>query len=255
VPRKLVLSSSSALVADQRTGECLLRKNPRAAVPIASITKLMTAMVILDAGIELREPLTIEREDVDTLRHSHSRLPVGTRLTRREALLLALMASENRAANALSRAYPGGRPAFVAGMNTKALSLGLSDTRFADPAGLSSLNISTASDLARMANAAYDYPLIRDFTTRDKAAIQAGRRILAFRNTNQLLRSSHWQIGLSKTGFIDEAGRCLVMQARLAQRPVLIVLLDAQGRLTRFGDANRIRQWMERPPKSRVARK
>ena len=227
-PPRLVLRSSCALVEDQQTGEFLVQKNTKAVVPIASITKLMTAMVVLDAQMDLQELLVIEREDVDTLRHSHSRLSVGTHISRLEALLLALMASENRAANALSRTYPGGRDAFVADMNAKARSLGLTETHFADPAGLSGGNVSSAYDLARMANHAYNYPLIREFTTREETTIQSGRRILAFHNTNQLIRSSRWQIGLSKTGFIEEAGRCLVMQAHVAQRPVLIVLLDAQ---------------------------
>jgi serine-type D-Ala-D-Ala endopeptidase (penicillin-binding protein 7) len=252
---KLLLRSYSALVEDQQTGEFLVQKNANAVVPIASITKLMTAMVVLDAEMESQESLVIEREDVDTLRHSHSRLPVGTRISRKEALLLALMASENRAANTLSRSYPGGRDAFVTAMNAKARSLGLTETRFTDPAGLSSDNVSSARDLARMANAACKYPLIRDFTTREEAIIQAGRRKLTFRNTNQLIRSPRWQIGLSKTGFIDEAGRCLVMQAQVAQRPVLIILLDAQGRLTLFGDANRIKQWMEKTPSYRITRR
>ncbi len=254
-PQKLILRASSALVEDQRTGEFLVQKNAKTIVPIASITKLMSAMVMLDTKMDLRESLVIEHEDVDTLRHSRSRLPVGTRLTRQEALLLALMASENRAAYALSRTYPGGRNAFVAAMNTKAQSLGLIDTRFTDPAGISSGNVSSACDLARLADASYSYPLIRKFTTCEEAIIQSRHRKLLFRNTNRLIRSSRWQIGLSKTGFIDEAGRCLVMQAHVSQRPVLIVLLDAPGKLTRFGDANRIRQWMEGQASSRISRR
>ena len=254
-PQKLVLRSSSALVEDQQTGECLVQKNAKAVMPIASITKLMTAMVVLDAQMDLQESLVIEREDVDTLRHTRSRLPVGTILTRQEALLLALMASENRAAHTLSRAYPGGRDAFIVAMNAKAGSIGLTETRFADPTGLSGDNVSSAYDLARMADAAYNYPLIREFTTREDARVKIGHRKLVFRNTNKLIRSTHWQIGLSKTGFLGEAGRCLVMQTHVAQRPVLIVLLDAQGKLTRFGDANRIRRWMEGPPSSRVSRR
>ena len=248
VPTKLILLSSSALVEDQQTSEFLIQKNSEAVVPIASITKLMTAMVVLDAQIDLQESLTIESEDVDTIRHSHSRLPVGIQLTREEALLLALMASENRAAHALGRTYTGGQDVFVAAMNAKARSLGLAATHFTDPTGLSSGNISSAHDLARMINAAYDYPLIREFTTRKEAMIQSGRYKLAFHNTDRLIRSSRWCIGLSKTGFIDEAGRCLVMQARVAQRSILIVLLNAQGSLPRFADANRIRQWIERYP-------
>jgi D-alanyl-D-alanine endopeptidase (penicillin-binding protein 7) len=251
-PQSLDLRSASALVEDQRTGEFLVQKRAAAVVPIASITKLMTAMVVLDAQLNLQESLIIKPGDVDTLRHSRSRLPVGASLTREEALLLALMASENRAAHLLGRTYPGGRDSFVMAMNAKAQSLGLAETRFDDPTGLSSRNVSSARNLARMVNAAYNYPLIREFTTRDEAVIHSGRRTLAFHNTNRLVRSPRWQIGLSKTGFIDEAGRCLVMQANVAQRPVLIVLLDAQGKQTRFADANRIKQWMEGPPPRRT---
>lgn len=254
-PQKLVLRSASALVEDQRTGEFLVQKHAAVIVPIASITKLMTAMVVLDAQMNLKESLVIKPEDVDTLRKSRSRLPVGASITREEALLLALMASENRAAHILGRTYPGGLNAFVAAMNAKAQSLGLTETRFEDPTGLSSGNVSSARNLAQMVNAAYNYRLIRDFSTREEATINIGRRTLAFRNTNRLVRSPRWQIGLSKTGFIDEAGRCLVMQAHVAQRPVLIVLLDAQGKLTRLGDANRIKQWMEGTPSTRRTRK
>ncbi|HVO68285.1 MAG TPA: serine hydrolase [Syntrophales bacterium] len=254
-PRKLILRSASALVEDQRTGELLVQKQAEAVLPIASITKLMTAMVVLDAQMDLQEPITITREDVDTIRHSRSRLRLGTSLTRGEALLLALMASENRTARALGRTYPGGIDAFVAAMNVKAQLLGLTDTHFEDPAGISSGNVASAMDLARMVDAAYRYPIVREFTTCKKAAIRSGRRMLEFHNSNLLIRSPRWQIGLSKTGYIDESGRCLVMQANLAQRPVLIVLLDAQGRLTRFGDANRIKQWMEGTPQSRRKRK
>jgi D-alanyl-D-alanine endopeptidase (penicillin-binding protein 7) len=251
----LHLYSSCALVEDQKTGEYLVKKNAKAIVPIASITKIMTAMVLLDAGMDLQESLVIENHDVDTLRYSRSRLPVGTRLTRREALLLALMASENRAANALSRTYPGGRDALVDAMNTKAQSMGLTETYFEDPAGLSGRNVSSAIDLARMVEVAHRYPLIRDFSTRKKDTILSGRQKLTFHNTNQLVRNSRWRIGLSKTGYIDEAGRCLVMQAYVAHRPVLIVLLDAQGDAFRSGDARRIKQWMEGPPPSRKTRR
>lgn len=247
-PQKLVIRSACAWVEDQQTGELFVQKRATAVLPIASITKLMTAMVILDAQLDLQELLTIEPEDVDSLRHSRSRLRVGTSITRGDALLLALMASENRSAHALGRTYPGGIDAFVAAMNAKAQSLGLTETRFEDPAGLSSGNVSTARELARMVDAAYQYSLIREFTTREDTAVQLGYRTLKFRNSNRLVRSPRWQIGLSKTGFIDEAGRCLVMQAQVAQRPVLIVLLDAQGKLTRFGDANRIKRWMEGTP-------
>ena len=250
-PQKLVLRSASAFVEDQRTGECLVQKQAKAVLPIASITKLMTAMVVLDSQMNLQESLTIVPEDVDTLRHSRSRLRVGTRITRGDALLLALMASENRAAHALGRTYPGGLGTFVTAMNAKAQSLGLAETRFEDPTGISSGNVSSARDLARMVDAAYKYRLIREFTTRKVATLQSGRSTLVFRNSNRLIRSPRWQIGLSKTGFIDEAGRCLVMQANVAKRPVLIVLLDSQGKLSRYGDANRIKKWMEGPSTER----
>jgi D-alanyl-D-alanine endopeptidase (penicillin-binding protein 7) len=243
--QKLVIRSACACVEDQQTGELLVQKRATAVLPIASITKLMTAMVTLDAQLDLHELITIEPQDVDTLRHSRSRLRVGTIITREDALLLALMASENRCAHALGRTYPGGIDAFIAAMNAKALSLGLTDTHFEDPVGLSSGNVSTARELARMVDAAYQYPLVREFTTRDDAEVQSGYRTQKFRNSNRLVRSHNWQIGLSKTGFIDEAGRCLVMQAQVARRSVLIVLLDAQGNLTRFADANRIKRWME----------
>jgi serine-type D-Ala-D-Ala endopeptidase (penicillin-binding protein 7) len=253
--RMPVLRSSCVLVEDQQTSEFLVQKNATNVVPIASLTKLMTAMVVLDFQMDLQKTLIIEREDVDMLRHSRSHLPVGTHLTGHEALLVALMSSENRAAHALSRMYPGGKNAFVAAMNAKAQFLGLVNTHFIDPAGLSSGNVSSAHDLAKMANAAYQYPLIRELTTCEEAMIQSGRRKLAFKNTNQLLRSSRWQIGLSKTGFIDESGRCLVMQANVAQRPVLIVLLDAPGSQTRLGDANRIKQWIERMSSAELTRR
>jgi len=247
VAPRLVLRSASALVQDQRTGEMLVQKRSDEALPIASITKLMTAMVLLDAQPDLRAPITILEEDKDMLRHSRSRLPVGTTLTRGEALLLALMSSENRAAHALGRTYPAGLTAFVAAMNSKAASLGLTMSHFEDPAGLSSGNVASARDLARIVDAAHHYPMIRTCTTQEAATIQGQRHPIAFHNTNRLLLSSRWQIGLSKTGFIDESGQCLVMQAQMKQRPVLIVLLDSTGRGSRFGDADRIRQWMEGP--------
>jgi D-alanyl-D-alanine endopeptidase (penicillin-binding protein 7) len=239
------LSSASVLVLDQRSGDTVFEKNSTAVVPIASITKLMTAMVALDAAPGLRDPITIAEDDVDMLRGSRSRLPVGTVLAREDALLLALMASENRAAHALARHYPGGTPAFVAAMNRKAASLGMHHTRFEDPTGLSSNNVASARDLARMVQAAHAYPLIREFSTTSDATIPVGARVVGFRNTNALVKSERWEIGLSKTGFIHEAGKCLVMQARLSGRPVVMVLLDSAGKLTRIGDANRIKRWME----------
>jgi D-alanyl-D-alanine endopeptidase (penicillin-binding protein 7) len=251
----LALRSASALVQDQGTGELLFQKNSEAALPIASITKLMTAMVLLDTHPDLQEPLTILDEDKDEMRHSRSRLPVGTTLTRGEALLLALMASENRAAHALGRTFPGGVAACVAAMNLKAANLGLTRAHFEDPAGLSSGNVASARDLARIVDVADHYDQIRQCTTEEETTIQGRLHPIPFHNTNRLLLSSRWRIGLSKTGFIDQSGECLVMQAELNQRPLLIVLLDSCGRGARFGDANRIRQWLEgADPVVRVAR-
>ncbi|MCE1203566.1 MAG: serine hydrolase [Holophagaceae bacterium] len=242
---RLSLKSASALVLDQSTGQALVEKQAAAVVPIASLTKLMTAMVLLDAHLDPNELLTITSDDKDSLRHSRSRLPVGTRLPREQALLLALLASENRAAHALGRTYPGGLAGFVQAMNAKARELGLSGAHFEDPAGLSSGNVATAWDLARIIQAAYNYPEIRDFSTRPETTIQSGRHSIQFPNTNALVRNPRWNIGLSKTGYIEEAGRCLVMQAMLANRPVLVILLDSWGKYTRLGDANRIKQWLE----------
>jgi D-alanyl-D-alanine endopeptidase (penicillin-binding protein 7) len=242
---KLVLKSAVALVLDQHTGETLVEKRAGATLPIASLTKLMTAMVVLDAHLDPKEMLTITNEDKDTLRHSRSRLPVGTQLPRSQALLLALLASENRAAHALGRTFPGGLAAFVKAMNEKATTLGLDQAHFVDPAGLSGSNVASAWDLVRILQSAYRYAEIRDFTTRPKFDLQTGRREIAFPNTNALVRNGRWNIGLSKTGFIDEAGQCLVMQAKLAQRSVFIILLDSWGKYTRLGDAIRIRQWLE----------
>lgn len=241
----LNLRSAEALVLDQVTGEVLFEKQGGTVAPMASLTKLMTAMVILDADLNMEEELRIEKADVDTLRHSKSRLPVGTRLTRGEALLLALLASENRAAHALGRTYPGGVSACVAAMNEKAKGLGLKRTRFEDPTGLDGNNVATARELATLVDAAHRYPVIRDFSTRGEAEIGSGRRRIAFMNTNGLTRNRHWNIGLSKTGYLEEAGKCLVMQTNLAGRALVIILLDSWGRYTRLGDAARIRQWLE----------
>ena len=244
-PDRLALYSASALVIDQVTGLPLLDKNSHEVVPIASISKLMTAMVVLDAKLDLHEVIAIGEEDVDGLKGTRSRLPVGTTMTRETAMLLALMSSENRAAHTLGRHYPGGMHAFVAAMNRKAQSLGMNSSRFEEPTGLSSNNVSTARDLARMVAAAARYPEIRTFSTTAEAKLELNGRISQFGNTNALVRSDTWEIGLSKTGYISEAGRCLVMQARVADKPVVIVLLDSAGKMTRVGDANRIKRWME----------
>jgi D-alanyl-D-alanine endopeptidase (penicillin-binding protein 7) len=249
------LRSAAVLVMDQSTGEFLMAKKADKAMPIASLTKLMTAMVVLDAHLDMFKVLTIEEADKDRLRNSRSHLPVGTRMTRREALLVALMASENRAAHALARTYPGGVQALVGAMNEKAEALGLDETRFEDPAGLSDGNVSSAEDLGKLVEAACGYPLIGLYSTQPEATIQSGRRQLRFVNTNALVRNPRWQIGLSKTGYIEEAGRCLVMQTHLAQRSVLLVLLNSSGKNTRLGDANRIRQWLEGPRSKRKSSK
>ncbi len=244
-PGRLAVQSGVALVVEQKDGEALFQKNASQVAPIASITKLMTAMVVLDGSPGLQTPIMITDDDIDRLRGSSSHLPVGSIVTRETALLLALMSSENRAAHALGRQYPGGMPAFVSAMNSKARELGMLDTHFEDPTGLTSNNVSTAVDLARMVTAAYKYPLIRELTTTAEAKVDIGGQDRMFRNTNPLVRSTQWDVGLSKTGYISEAGKCLVMQARLADKSVVIVLLDSSGKMTRVGDANRIKHWME----------
>lgn len=240
------LKSNAVLVQDQQSGAVLLEKNSDAVVPIASITKLMTAMVVLDAHPSLSETLAISEADVDTLKNTHSRLAVGTEMSRQDMLRLALMSSENRAASALSRNYPGGAPGFIAAMNRKAQELGLVDTRFYDVTGLNSGNVSSPRDLAKMVSAASHYPLIREFTTTSEYEVTLNGRTKKYVNTNALVSNPDWQIALSKTGFTNEAGRCLVMQAWVNERPMVIVLLDSWGKLTRLGDANRIKKWIEK---------
>lgn len=243
---RLQLASSVAMIVDQKSGETLFSRNAANQAPIASITKLMTAMVVLDAGLSMDEPITISEADVDSLRNSSSRLRVGTTLTRQETLQLALMASENRAAAALARTYPGGASQFVAAMNRKAAELGMRQSHFVDSTGLHSENVSTAEDLVKMVKAGYHYELIRQMTTTETYDVvnDNGHRT-PYKNTNALVKSPSWDIGLSKTGFINEAGRCLVMQAQIASRPVIIVLLDSWGKYTRTADANRIKKWLE----------
>ncbi|MDH4062446.1 MAG: D-alanyl-D-alanine endopeptidase [Aquincola sp.] len=240
----LELKSSVALVLDQDTNEVLFAKNPQAVLPIASITKLMTAIVVAESQLPLDETLIISAEDVDTEKGSRSKLRVGTALTREEMLQLALMASENRAANALGRHYPGGLPAFVDAMNRKAEALGMKDTHYVEPTGLSSRNQSNASDLALLVREADKHELIRRLSTTPDAAVAVGSRAVQFRNTNSLVRNGRWDIGLQKTGYIAEAGRCLVMQAQLAGRKLIMVLLDSAGKYSRLGDAERIRRWL-----------
>ncbi len=241
----LELKSSVALVMDQDTNEVVFAKNSEAVLPIASLTKLMTAMVMVEAHLPMDETVSITADDVDTEKNSSSRLNVGVSLTRGELLHLALMSSENRAAHALGRTYPGGMPVFVAAMNAKARVLGMSDTRYVDPTGLNSQNQSSAKDLAALVKAAYQQPLIRELSTSPEHAVRLGARQVQFRNTNSLVRNPAWDIGLQKTGYIVEAGRCLVMQARMAGRKFIMVFLDSTGKYSRQADAERVRRWIE----------
>ncbi|NNM79775.1 MAG: D-alanyl-D-alanine endopeptidase [Gallionella sp.] len=240
------VQSNIALIVDEQTQQVIYDKHAELVAPIASITKLMTAMVILDAKLPMDEVVSVATDDQDRLKGTHSRLRIGMTFTRSEMLQMALMASENRAASALARSYPGGMVAAVAAMNAKAKQLGMTSTKFFDPTGLNSDNVSTAHDLVKMVAAARTYPLIHQYTTTASTSIEGWRgRELRFHNTNPLVRNASWNIGVSKTGFINEAGRCLVMQATIKQRPVIIVLLDSWGKRTRVGDANRIKKWME----------
>ncbi|MFZ5722142.1 MAG: serine hydrolase [Pseudomonadota bacterium] len=246
------LKSRAALVVRADNGEVLYRKNVDRDMPIASITKLMTAMVVLDAGQSLDERITVSADDFDRLKRTPSRLAAGTRLTRGEFMQLALMASENRAASVLTRHYPGGRAAAIAAMNRKARELGMTQTRFVDGTGLSAANRASPVDLVRLVKAADAYPDIRRYSTASRQVVKVGKRQQAFGNTNPLVRSPSWSIDLTKTGFINEAGRCLVMQARIADFPVIFVLMDSVGTKTRLGDANRVRKWLEAALPSRT---
>jgi len=246
-PAKLKLASVNALVFDAEADRPLYAKAADEVTPIASVTKLMTAMIVLDAGQPLDEPLAVDMDDFDFLKGSSSRLRMGATLTRTEMLRLALMASENRAASALARYYPGGTEAAVAAMNAKAAALGMTRSNFADPTGLSPDNVSTANDLAKMVGAAAQYPLIREFSTTPShyVEVQPTGRVVGFNNSNRLVRASGWDIQLQKTGYIREAGRCVVMLAQIASRPFVIVLLDSVGKYTRLGDAARVKHWLE----------
>lgn len=240
----LDLKSSVALVVDQETNQVLFSKNPDAVLPIASITKLMTALVVVEAGLSMDETVSIGPDDVAATGNNRSRLSAGTEMSRGEMMRLALMSSENRAANALSRHYPGGAAAFVEAMNRKAQQLGLRDTRFVEPTGLSSDNRSSAKDLAVLVNEASRHELIRELSTARDAQVAVGRQQVQFRTTNRLVADPTWDIVLQKTGYISAAGRCLVMQAELAGRKLTMVLLDSAGKYSRLGDAERIRKWL-----------
>lgn len=252
-PDALALKSSVALVIDQDTREVLFSKNDQAVLPIASLTKLMTGVVINEAHLPMDEDIMITQDDVDTEKWSRSRLTVGTTLSRGELLHLALMSSENRAAHALGRTYPGGLATFVSLMNAKAKMLGMKDTRYVEPTGLSSNNQSSARDLATLVNAAYNEPTLRELSTSPGYQVDIGRRTLQFNNTNRLVKSPDWDIGLQKTGYISEAGQCLVMQAKIAGRKLIMVFLDSAGKLSRIADAERVRHWVESNPVIKTA--
>jgi D-alanyl-D-alanine endopeptidase (penicillin-binding protein 7) len=242
---ELDLKSSVALVIDQDNGQILLRKNDSAVLPIASITKLMTGLIVSEAKLPMDETITITQDDVDTEKGSSSRLRVGTTLTRGELMHLSLMSSENRAAHALGRTYPGGMSAFVEAMNQKAQILGMTDTKYVEPTGLSSRNQSSAQDLARLVATASNDKMISELSTSPGHEVEVGRRTLRFGNTNRLVKNPAWDIGLQKTGYISEAGQCLVMQAKVAGRKLIMVFLDSAGKLSRIGDAERVRRWVE----------
>ena len=244
----LDLKSSVALVIDQDTREVLFSKNDHAVLPIASLTKLMTGVIISGARLSMDEMITVTQDDVDTEKHSRSRLSVGATLSRGELLHLALMSSENRAAHALGRTYPGGMATFVSLMNAKAKMLGMHDTRYAEPTGLSSRNQSSAQDLAALVNAAHGDPVLRELTTSPGYQVAVGNRTLQYNNTNRLVKNPDWDIGLQKTGYINEAGQCLVMQTKIAGRKLIMVFLDSAGKLSRLGDAERVRRWVETNP-------
>ncbi|MDP3168843.1 MAG: D-alanyl-D-alanine endopeptidase [Polaromonas sp.] len=244
----LDLKSSVALVIDQDTHEVLFSKNDQAVLPIASLTKLMTGVIISGARLPMDELITITQDDVDTEKGSSSRLRVGASLTRGELLHLALMSSENRAAHALGRTYPGGMTAFVNLMNVKAKLLGMAGTRYVEPTGLSSRNQSNAQDLATLVNAAHADPVLRELSTSTGYQVAVGRQTLQYNNTNRLVKNPDWDIGLQKTGYISEAGQCLVMQTKVAGRKLIMVFLDSAGKLSRLGDAERVRRWVESQP-------
>jgi len=244
-PDPLALRSNAALVIDQDTHEVLLSKNDHAVLPIASLTKLMTGFILSEAKLDMSEPITISQDDVDTEKGSSSRLRVGVTLPRGELLHLALMSSENRAAHALGRTFPGGLEHFVGLMNAKAQTLGMSSTHYIEPTGLSSRNQSSAHDLALLVNAAYDDATLRTLTTSPSYQVDVGHHTLQYNTTNRLVKNPAWDIGVQKTGYISEAGQCLVMQAKVAGRKLIMVFLDSTGKLSRIADAERVKRWVE----------
>jgi D-alanyl-D-alanine endopeptidase (penicillin-binding protein 7) len=246
--------SATVLVVDETDATVLYAKQSQKVMPVASITKLMTALVVLEGKQPLDETVTILPTDRERTKASASRLAVGTKLTRGELLHLALMSSENRAAQAVGRAYPGGLPGFTKAMNAKAKELGMKHSRFVDPTGLSSGNVATAADLVKLVVASSNQPLIEEYSTSDKLTVRVGRQLLEFRNTNSLTRKDDWDIAVQKTGYTQDAGQCLVMKATIQDRPIVIVLLNSFGKLTRVADARRIRRWMEGGGNPQMAR-
>ncbi|MBS4694940.1 D-alanyl-D-alanine endopeptidase [Aeromonas allosaccharophila] len=239
------LSSAAFVVANHRTGEVISERNGNRVMPIASLTKLMTALVVLDANLRLNEMLTVTNADIDRIKGTGSRLAIGSKLSRAEMLHIALMSSENRAASALARHYPGGQRAFVEAMNAKARMLGMWNTRYADSTGLNPRNVSTAQDLAKLAAAAASYPLIRQYSTDQQSYVRTNKRQLHYLNSNRLIREGQWEFTLSKTGYIREAGRCLVLGTKVNHEPVIMVLLNAETTNDRVADAKRIKTWLE----------
>ena len=252
--KSLKVRSLKAIVVNQNTGEVIYEKKADAKASIASLTKLMTAMVVLDSGMDLNKKIILTKADIDRVKRTTSRLPIGAKLSRYELLKAALISSDNRAAFALSRSYPSGRKGFINAMNVKAIQLGMQNSQFRDPTGLDKRNISTANDLLKLVRAAYQYSLIRELTTTPSENIKMGkkRNSINFNNTNPLVRKGGWDIGLSKTGFIRESGRCLVLQTIIDGEPIIIVLLNSYGKLTRFADVKRIRNWMNKINKKKT---
>ena len=247
------LSSAAFVVANHRTGEVISERNGNRVMPIASLTKLMTALVVLDAHLRLNEMLTVTNADIDRIKGTGSRLAIGSRLSRAEMLHIALMSSENRAASALARHYPGGQRAFVEAMNAKARMLGMWNTRYADSTGLNPRNVSTAQDLAKLAAAAASYPLIRQYSTDEQSYVRTNKRQLHYLNSNRLIREGQWEFTLSKTGYIREAGRCLVLGTKVNHEPVIMVLLNAETTNDRVADAKRIKTWLESSGRTTLA--
>ncbi|HHQ4748473.1 MAG: D-alanyl-D-alanine endopeptidase [Aeromonas veronii] len=247
------LSSAAFVVANHRTGEVISERNGNRVMPIASLTKLMTALVVLDANLRLNEMLTVTNADIDRIKGTGSRLAIGSKLSRAEMLHIALMSSENRAASALARHYPGGQRAFVEAMNAKARMLGMWNTRYADSTGLNPRNVSTAQDLAKLAAAAASYPLIRQYSTDEQSYVRTNKRQLHYLNSNRLIREGQWEFTLSKTGYIREAGRCLVLGTKVNREPVIMVLLNAETTNDRVADAKRIKTWLESSGRTTLA--